>query len=171
MAIYQSCRETAKWKRWRQLHDKNRLIDHQHAGGPRRAVNQQIGRVSLIYDTNSGHKRLREWHLHSVGEFLRPLRLLGEHRMWRLSDGDAAQRFTDRVAQLFGWRLLWGGDGRKKQSIIALSTVAAVLVASGNGFKLLHEVIHITGSTVRLLRWAASKAGLCAAVIQTASQL
>lgn len=50
-------------------------------------------------------------HLHSVGEFLRPLSLLGEHRMRRLADGDAAQRFADGVAQLFSRRLLRGGLG------------------------------------------------------------
>lgn len=47
-----------------------------------------------------------DWDLHGVGELLGSLGLLGEHRMRRLSDGDAAQRFTDCVAQLFGWRLL-----------------------------------------------------------------
>lgn len=59
-----------------------------------------------LNDTNGRNK----WRLHSMGELLRPLRLLGEHGMRRLANGDAAQRFADRVAQLFGRRLLWGGQ-------------------------------------------------------------
>lgn len=50
--------------------------------------------------------------LHGVAELLWPLRLLGEHRVRRLADGDAAQRLADGMAQLFGWRLLRGGGGR-----------------------------------------------------------
>lgn len=50
--------------------------------------------------------------LHGVAELLRPLCLLGEHRVRRLTDGDAAQRLADGVAQLFGRRLLRGGSGR-----------------------------------------------------------
>lgn len=51
-------------------------------------------------------------NLHSVAELLWPLRLLREHRVRRLADGDAAQRLADGMAQLFGWRLLRGGGGR-----------------------------------------------------------
>lgn len=39
--------------------------------------------------------------------------------MWRLSDRDAAERFTDRVAQLFGRRLL--GRGQNQQSVHQVS--------------------------------------------------
>lgn len=95
---------------------QEQIIDHEHAG-PRCAVNQQISWASLINDTKSGNKCFRGWHLHSVSEFLRPLSLLGEHRMRRLSDGDAAEGFTDGVAQLFGRRLLWGGREKAEASV------------------------------------------------------
>lgn len=51
-------------------------------------------------------------NLHGVAELLRPLRLLGEHGVRWLADGDAAQRLADGVAQLFGRGLLRGGGGR-----------------------------------------------------------
>lgn len=52
-------------------------------------------------------------HLHGVCELLRSLSLLREHGMRRLSDGDAAQRLADGVAQLLGRRLLRGRSGQK----------------------------------------------------------
>lgn len=63
---------------------------------------------------------MKEWEwvggdLHGVAELLRPLRLLGEHRVRRLADGDAAQRLADGVAQLFGRGLLRGGEEEEEE--------------------------------------------------------
>lgn len=101
---------------------------------------------------------LRGWYLHGVGEFLWSLGLLGEHRMRRLSDGDAAERFTDCVAQLFGRRLLRGGQHRTKYLSPCVLRVGRVETF----FKAASEVLSITRPTVCLLCQKRGSAVVCA---------